>query len=155
MCVVYGNVEDYHGIDYKSNTVHCSTAQHSTAAQCCLLQFNAVQCNRVQLCTIVLFSIRYLIAYSGMYIVIYSTGHISSAKYSYALYSLICEISQVFLQGALEVSKRAPFHHIAAVCNLLFAFLFIAFCSSSIQVYKGVPQKIMTHCIVIRNKINR
>jgi hypothetical protein len=152
------HVEDCHGIDNISSTVHCSTAQRSTAVQCCTLQCNAAQCSNAQYCTMLLYTVRYLIAYRGLFIVIYNTRHtylvcstlmlciLLSVKYFKSFYRLhwkcLRELPSIIL-------LHFPF------CNLLFAFLFISFCSCSIQVHKSVSQKIMTHCVVIRDKIKR
>lgn len=101
-----------------------------------------------------LYTVPYLIAYSGLLIVIYNARHVSTVQYSYALYSLICEIFEVPLQAALEVFKMVAFLHVAVFSTLQFAIciLFIAFRSHCIQVYRSVSQKIMTHSKVIRNK---
>lgn len=120
------HVEDYHGIDYIGSTVHRGTAQRSTAVQCCTLQ-----CSRVQYCTMLLYTVPYLIACGGLFIVICSTGHVSIVQYSYELYSLIRVTFQVFLQEALEVFKSVAFHHIAAFSRFRSAIciLFIAYSS--------------------------
>jgi hypothetical protein len=119
------HVEDCHGIDYISSTVHCRTAQHSTAVQCCTLQCNAVQCSNVQYCTMLLYTVRHLIAYHGQFIVIYNTKHVSSVQTSCSVLSDLSNNSSLFTRSIGSVSESS----FPSYCFILqFAICYLHFC---------------------------